>query len=303
MVKLCNGYEIPDICFGTDIVDYEVSPSKRIKIKAKNIVKKYMGKDVKKYNKDQGIVSCCRNSLKNGCKFFDTSRAYGGSERMLRECLKGLDRDKYFICTKLDNYSQIHNVAARNVLESSMEQLGIEYVDLYLLHWPVEGKFLEYWKQLEELYKDGRVKAIGVSNCKIHHLEDIKAIAEIMPMVNEVELHPLLSEIELRNYCRQRNIQIMAYTSTARLDFRLVNSRRMKLVCDQTGKSLSQIILRWHIQNGIIPIFNTSTVEHFKENMDVFGFELTENQMKIIDSMNINARTRYDSDNCEWECL
>ena len=95
----------------------------------------------------------------------------------------------------------------------------------------------------------------------------------------------------------------MAYTSTARLDFRLKASRRMQEVCKQTGKSLSQIILRWHIQNGVIPIFNTSTLEHLRDNMDVFDFQLTDNQMKIIDSVNINARTRYDSDNCEWDRL
>ena len=124
-----------------------------------------------------------------------------------------------------------------------------------------------------------------------------------MPMVNEVELHPLLSEAELRKYCKDNNIQLMAYTSTARLDFRLRASRRMQSVCNETGKNLSQIILRWHIQNGIIPIFNTSSVNHFRDNMNVFDFQLTEEQMRIIDSMNINARTRYDSDNCEWDRL
>ena len=124
-----------------------------------------------------------------------------------------------------------------------------------------------------------------------------------MPMIDEVELHPLLSETELRKYCKENRIQIMAYTSTARLDFRLKASRRMQEVCQQTGKSLSQIILRWHIQNGVIPIFNTSTIEHLKDNLDIFDFELTDYQMKIIDSVNINARTRYDSDNCEWDRL
>lgn len=95
----------------------------------------------------------------------------------------------------------------------------------------------------------------------------------------------------------------MAYSSTARLDFRLKASRRMEQVCIETGKSLSQIMLRWHIQNGIIPIFNTSTFNHFKDNINVFDFKLSDEQMKIIDSMNINARTRYDSDNCEWDRL
>lgn len=222
---------------------------------------------------------------------------------MLGDLLKGRDRESYYICTKLDNTAQLNNVSARDVLEESMKRLGVDYVDVYLLHWPVEDKYLDYWKQLEQLYKEGIVKSIGVSNCKIHHLEEIKKIAEIMPMINEVELHPLLSEIELRRYCEKNNIQIMAYTSTARLDFRLRASRRMEQVCQETGKSLSQIILRWHIQNGIIPIFNTSTITHFKDNVNVFDFELSDDQMRLIDSMNINARTRYDSDNCEWDRL
>ena len=241
--------------------------------------------------------------LKMDVFFFDTSRAYGGSERMLQDALKKEKREDYYICTKLNNAAQLQNIPARKVLEESLKQLGTDYVDLYLLHWPVAGKYLEYWKQLEELYKAGVVKAIGVSNCKIHHLEEIKKIAEIVPMVDEVELHPLLSEVELRKYCRNNGIQIMAYTSTARLDFRLKTSKRLNSVCKKYNKSISQVILRWHIQNNVIPIFNTSTISHFKDNMDVFDFELDDDSMKIIDSLNINARTRYDSDNCEWECL
>lgn len=300
---LSNGYKIPSICFGTDIVDYKLSFKERAKQEIKFAAKTILRKDTRKFKKDKGIIKCSIHSLENGCVFFDTSRAYGGSERMLQDALKGKKRDSYYICTKLNNSAQLRGIPARTVLKESMEQLGVDYIDVYLLHWPVEGKYLDYWKQLEELYKEGLVKAIGVSNCKVHHLEEIKNIAEIMPMVDEVELHPLLSELDLRRYCKENDIQIMAYSSTARLDFRLKASKRMAKVCRETGKSLSQIMLRWHIQNGIIPIFNTSTIDHFRDNMKVFDFELSDAQMKIIDSMNINARTRYDSDNCEWDKL
>lgn len=300
---LSNGYKIPDICFGTDIVDYKTTFAEKAEQEVKCIVKSVLGRNMSKYKKDKGIIECVNHSIENGCIFFDTSRAYGGSERMLQDALKEKKREDYYICTKLNNAAQLQNIPARRVLEESMKQLGTDYIDLYLLHWPVEGKYLEYWKQLEELYKVGLVKAIGVSNCKIHHLEEIKKIAEIVPMVDEVELHPLLSEVELRKYCSNNDIQIMAYTSTARLDFRLKNSKRLNSVCKKYNKSISQVILRWHIQNGVIPIFNTSTINHFKDNMDVFDFELDSDSMKIIDGLNINARTRYDSDNCEWECL
>ena len=250
-----------------------------------------------------GIIKCVKKSIENSVCFFDTSRAYGGSETMLKHSLKKKKRDQYFVCTKLANVDQLSGKSAKECLNESMEALGVDYVDLYLLHWPVDGCFLDYWKQLEDLYKEGLVKAIGVSNCKMHHLEEIRKIANIIPMVNEVEMHPLLSEKELLRYCKNNGIQIMAYTSTARLDFRLKNSRRMRTVCKETGKSLSQVILRWHIQNGVIPIFNTSSLEHFKCNSAVFDFELSRHQMEIIDSMNINSRTRYDSDNCEWDML
>ena len=300
---LSNGYKIPCICYGTDIVDYKSSRIDRAKQNIKFLIKSILRKDTRKFKKDKGIEKCVENSLENGCVFFDTSRVYGGSERMLQDSLKNIKRDNYYICTKLDNSAQLKGISARKVLEESMRQLGVDYIDVYLLHWPVEGKYLEYWKQLEELYKERKVRAIGVSNCKIHHLKEIERIAEIKPMIDEVELHPLLSETELRDYCKEKNIQIMAYTSTARLDFRLRASKRMEKVCKETGKTLSQIILRWHIQNGIIPIFNTSTIKHFKDNMDVFDFNLSNEQMKIIDSININARTRYDSDNCEWDRL
>lgn len=301
--ELVNGYQLPLICFGTDIVDYRSSLSGRFKQFSRYMIKKCLGKDTKKYKKDRGIITCCRHALEYNCNFFDTSRAYGGSEVMLGDALRKIKREDYYICTKLDNYSQLHDVPAKQVLIESMKQLGVDYVDVYLLHWPVEGKFLEYWKQMEQLYKEGLCKVIGVSNCKIHHLEKIKKIAEIMPMIDEVELHPLLSEVELRNYCKKNNIQIMAYTSTARLDFRLLASKRLQSVCVETHKSLSQVILRWHIQNGVIPIFNTASLSHLKNNMDVFNFVLSDEQMEMIDSININSRTRFDSDNCEWDRL
>ena len=303
---LANGYELPVICMGTDIIPENYFSSTTLRSQIKRSIRYidaiYNG-TVPSFRRNIGIINCAKKAIEKGCVFFDTSRAYGGSERMLYDSLRRYERNEYYICTKLSNYHQIRKISARDCLCESMERLGVNYVDLYLLHWPVESSYLDYWKQLENLYEEGMVKAIGVSNCKIHHLEDIKKIADIMPMVDEVELHPLLSEMELRKYCKDNNIQIMAYTSTARLDFRLRSSRRLEEICERHKKNLAQVILRWHIQNGIIPIFNTSSIEHLKENMSVFDFELNVDDMLTIESININARTRYDSDNCEWDRL
>ena len=303
--KLQNNYEIPSICFGTDIVSegyFDDDYIKQFLKRRKRWIEAHLDKS-NVYKRNMGIINCVEESIASGCNFFDTSRAYGGSEIMLGQALKNNKRSDFFVCTKLCNYDQLNGKPAEECLQESLKRLGLSYVDLYLLHWPVEGKYLSYWKELEALYKKGYVKAIGVSNCKIHHLEEIRKIAEITPMVNEIELHPLLTETEMRDYCKNNGIQIMAYTSTARLDFRLVKSRRMESVCIKHRKTLSQIILRWHIQNGIIPIFNTSSLTHLKSNLDVFDFELDDQDMQLIESMNINSRTRYDSDNCEWDRL
>lgn len=305
MIRLNNGYELPVICYGTDIVSEGFFDEDSIKqfLKQRKRQSESILNHSGNYKKSMGIIRCTNNALSYGCNFFDTSRAYGGAETMLRQALKGKKRDDYYICTKLRNYDQLQSKPAEECLKDSLERLGVSYVDLYLIHWPVEDRYLKYWQELEKIYEKGYAKAIGVSNCKVHHLEKIKSIANIMPMVNEIELHPLLTEIEMRDYCQKNQIQIMAYSSTARLDFRLVNSGRMERICKKYKKTLAQIILRWHIQNGIIPIFNTSSISHFIGNLNIFDFELDEEDVQVIEGMNINARTRYDSDNCEWDRL
>lgn len=304
-IKLSNGFQVPPICYGTDIIPeyfYDIScgPFLSDAIRFARAIKKG---DIQKYKKYKGICSCIEAGLKNEISFFDTSRAYGGSELMLSDKIKKHSRNNIILCTKLCNDHQLKGIPARDSLIESMKRLGVDYIDIYLLHWPVENRYLDYWKQLEDIYDEGLVKAIGVSNCKIHHLDKLLEFARVVPMINEVELHPLLSEVELRNYCNINNIQIMAYSCTARYDFRLRNSRRLDSVCKKHNKSLAQVIIRWHIQNGVIPVFNTSVVDHYKDNMDVFDFALSDEDMEKINSININSRTRYDSDNCEWDML
>ena len=178
----------------------------------------------------------------------------------------------------------------------------MDYIDLYLMHWPVEGHYIKSWKIMEQLYREGKCKAIGVCNFNIHHLEELRKNAEIIPMVNQVECHPLFTQNELRKYCKEHGIQIMAYTSTARMDERL---RKTCLVpiAKKYNKTLAQIILRWHQQIGNIPIVNSTKKYHMKQNIDINGFTLNQEEIDLILDININSRLRFDPDNCDFSQL
>lgn len=295
---LSNGVKIPDLCYGTSItsVKHDGSSFSLLKLKIKKFLKRG---NVSK--KDIALSDVIKTSMKHNCNMFDTSRAYGASEYILGKSLKAYDRNAYFIVTKLCNPDQFKKTV-REGLEKSLKELELEYVDLYLMHWPVDGYFLDSWKEMEKLYREGKCRAIGVCNCNIHHLEELSNIAEIMPMVNQIECHPLFTQEELRTYCNQRDIQIMAYTSTARMDARLKNTVLLP-ISKKYNKTISQVILKWHQQIGNIPIFNTTSVEHLIDNVSLDDFELSEDEIKNINSININSRLRYDPDNCDFTKL
>ncbi len=299
-VKLSNGLEIPKIGYGSAIVlTYMYGSTGKAGI-AKYWVRNWL-KNRSQYRKDKALKNVVNVAMKNGTTLIDTSRAYAGSEYILGKTLKNYPRDQYQICTKLCNGDQMSG-NIRQSLESSLKTLQVDYVDLYLMHWPVTETFLDSWKQMEELYKSGLCKAIGVCNCNIHHLEEIKKVAEIMPMVNQIECHPLFTQDELRAYCDENNIQVMAYTPTARMDDRL-RKTVLPVIAKKYHKTVAQIILRWHTQIGNVPIVNTSNAQHLMDNFNVFDFTLTEEEIKSITAININSRLRYDPDNCDFSQL
>lgn len=297
--KLRNNIPIPKICYGTGIT---LPIAKTLKQKLGRIK---MCFSIEKKNKLISSNSLCKvieKSYNLGCRCYDTSSAYVGSEERLGKALKKYERSNVFVITKLSNRDQ-RTIGAEKALKNSLSKLNMSYVDLYLLHWPQTGTWIDNWKVMEKLYKQGLCKAIGVCNCNIHHIEELKKYANILPMVNQIELHPLFTQKELVDYCNFNQIQVMAYTSTARGDFRIKTSRRMEEICNKYNKTRTQVILRWHIQNGIIPIFNTYSEKHLVENLNIFDFSIDDNDMSIISGMNINARTRYDPDNCEFDRL
>ena len=298
--NLYNGVSIPDLCYGTSIVYLyrygETNFARRANYWLKNCIK-----NRPQIKLDISAPKAIKSAMENDIRCFDTSRAYGGAEYVLGKVLKKYDRNKYFVITKLRNKDQFQG-NIREAFEKSLSELGMEYVDLYLMHWPVTDLYVKNWKVLEQLYDEGLCKAIGVCNCNIHHLKEIGATANIKPMVNQFECHPLFTQDELRNYCNENDIQVMAYTPTGRMDQRL-NKTVLVSIAQQYKKSVAQIILRWHQQIGNIPVVNSSNSKHVIENSEIYDFELNNDEINQILKININSRLRYDPDNCDFRKL
>jgi diketogulonate reductase-like aldo/keto reductase len=174
----------------------------------------------------------------------------------------------------------------------------LEYLDLYQIHWPVEGKFKDAWRALETLYKEGRVKAIGVSNFHIHHLEDLMNVAEIKPMVNQVEYHPRLTQKELHAFCKEQGIQLGAWSPL--MQGELLDNNELKEIANRHGKSVAQVILRWDLQNELVTIPKSTKEHRIIENSSIFDFELTQEDMTRIDALNQDHRVGTDPDNFDF---
>lgn len=257
------------------------------------------------------LIPCVRQAYKDGIFVFDSSRAYGGSEQRLAKALKDIPRENVFIITKIDDKSQFLG-KVEECFEKSLQQLNTDYVDLLLLHWPVDYPklgdarfdnstpvFARSWRTLEDIYKSGRAKAIGVANFNIAHLELLKKYASILPMANEFECHPLCIRKDLNDYCTLNNIQVFSYASLCAMDRRLINED-MKKIANSHHKSIAQIILKWHMQKGRIPIFGTSKPERIHEYSLLDDFLLSDEELSIIDSQNINYRAFPDSEHCDF---
>jgi len=238
---------------------------------------------------------------KNGARSIDTSPAYYNEDSigLILRHLKQHEIDPIQITTKLNNRSQVEGQVREGLL-SSMERLGVDKIDLYLMHWPYPEKFLDSWKQMESFYKEGLVKAIGVCNFHEHHLEKLLEIAEIIPVINQIEVHPLLSQNSLREYCKSKGIQVQAYSPIARMDLRLIEHPILVKLAKKYIKSVPQIILRWHIQSEIIVVSKSEKEIRIKENLDIFNFELLQDDMLLIDSINENYRTRFNPDTVDY---
>jgi diketogulonate reductase-like aldo/keto reductase len=254
-----------------------------------------LGLGVYKVEDGAVTVDTVKAALEAEYRLIDTAAIYQNEESVgqaLREA--GIPREDVFVTTKL--WNEFHGFdEALQAFQDSLDRLGLEYVDLFLIHWPMPrfGKFVETYKALEQLYEEERVRAIGVSNFEVEHLEQIIQSCSIVPAVNQVEIHPYLSQKELIAFCKRYDIQIQAWSPLMKGREALEDDTIVE-IANRHGKSPAQVILRWHLQNGVAVIPKSVTPSRIKENIQVFDFTLTKEEMAAIDALNRDERTGSD---------
>ncbi|MED1784928.1 aldo/keto reductase [Brevibacillus fortis] len=262
----------------------------------------WLGLGVFQVEEGQELELAVKTAIKHGYRSIDTAAIYKNEEgvgRGIRAGLQeaGITREDLFVTSKVWN-ADLGYESTLDAFETSLKKLGLEYLDLYLIHWPVEGKFKEAWRALETLYKKGLVKAIGVSNFHIHHVEELLKDAEIKPMVNQVEFHPRLSQDELRAYCKEQGIQFEAWSPL--MQGQLLGDPVLKGIAEKYEKSVAQVIIRWDLQNGVVTIPKSTKEHRIIENASVFDFELSKEDMEMIHALNQNLRVGPDPDNFDF---
>lgn len=239
-------------------------------------------------------------AIHTGYRMIDTASIYM-NETAVGTAIKnsGVDREDLFITSKL--WVQDHGYdKAKSAFQRTLDRLQLDYLDMYLLHWPF-GDFLGAWKALEELYHEGKIKAIGVCNFTVEKLEELKANSTVIPVVNQIELHPLFQQNELQVYNRENKIVTQPWSPLGNGNADLLNNSDLKTIADNYGKTVAQIILRWHLQEGFCVIPKSVTPSRIEENFNVFDFELSENEMNVVRSLNTDKRLFFDPKDPAWE--
>lgn len=237
-------------------------------------------------------------ALDIGYRSIDTAAVYHNEAEVGRAILaSAVPRREVFLTTKVWNTDQGYD-STLAAFDASLERLGTDYVDLYLVHWPVEGKFRETWRALEDLYDAGRTRAIGVSNFLVHHLEDLLEEAWVTPMVNQVEFHPRLQQPKLRAFCTEHAIRLQAWRPIMQGD--VLEIPELISLARERGKSPIQITLRWMIQKGVVAIPRSSKRSHIEQNAAIFDFEIGPDEMALIDEADLGLRTGEDPDSFDF---
>lgn len=258
----------------------------------------YLGLGVYLSKEGNEVENAVKWALETGYRHIDTASAYkneSGVGKAIRE--SQIPREEIFVTTKVWNSDQGYDSTLR-AFEKSVNTLGLNTLDLYLVHWPVKGKYKETWKALEELYKSGRVRAIGVSNFLQHHLEDLLGSATVVPMVNQMEFHPWLVQQPLLDFCAKQSICYQAWSPLMQGQINEVSE--IQKLAQKYKKTPVQLVLRWNLQKGVITIPKSSNRDRIRSNSDIFDFELLPKDMEYLDSLDRGHRFGPDPDNFDF---
>ncbi|MBY4602345.1 MULTISPECIES: glyoxal/methylglyoxal reductase [Bacillus] len=254
----------------------------------------WFGLGVYKVENGSEATESVKAAIKNGYRSIDTAAIYKNEEGVglgIKE--SGVAREELFITSKVWNEDQGYETTLA-AFEKSLERLQLDYLDLYLIHWPGKDKYKDTWRALEKLYKDGKIRAIGVSNFQVHHLEELLKDAEIKPMINQVEFHPRLTQKELRDYCKKQGIQLEAWSPL--MQGQLLDNEVLAQIAEKHNKSVAQVILRWDLQHEVVTIPKSIKEHRIIENADIFDFELSQEDMDKIDALNKDERVGPNPD-------
>ncbi|MCD8385593.1 MAG: aldo/keto reductase [Bacteroidales bacterium] len=303
--KLSNGVELPQIALGPAGIGYNPRPASLPQNRLLNLGYRAWRKFIIRPNERKEWINSVAYAFKEGYRLIDNSATYGNMDA-LKEAIdkSGLRREEIILTTRIDNRTQAKGEKAiRAELETSLKWLGTDYIDILQFHWPVPEHYLATWRVMEQLYREGKCRVIGVANCHEHHLRAIFDIAEIQPQINQIEVHPLFTQKPLIEFCKQNDIQVQSYTPIARFDDRLMRLPVLRRIAQAQNKTIVQVILRWHVQQGLLPVVRSKHPSRINENFEIFDFSLSPDEMDRIDAININARVRYDPDNCDFSIL
>ncbi|OAB35264.1 glyoxal reductase [Paenibacillus macquariensis subsp. defensor] len=255
----------------------------------------WLGLGVWKATDGNEVIHAVQTAITAGYRKIDTAAIYDneiGVGTAIRHC--GVPRTELFITTKLWNADQGYRQTLQ-AFHESLRKLGLDYLDLYLIHWPVKDKYQETWEAFLDLYELGKVRAIGVSNFQDYHLQELLNFSHIIPAVNQVELHPRLTQKPLLAYCKQHGIQLEAWSPLMRGQF--LDHPILINLSDLHAKSVAQIILRWNLQNNVVVIPKSVQEHRIIENLNIFDFELSTEDMAAIDTLNQDHRLGADPNN------
>lgn len=247
---------------------------------------------------DEDTAEVVKKGIITGYRLIDTAQIYGnetGTGLGIKEGLAatGLSREELFVTSKLWNNHLTYKETI-NTFEETLDRLALDYLDLYLIHWPGNNAFKESWQAMEDLYEAGKIKAIGVSNFEIHHLEDLLSYAKVVPVINQVELHPKLSQQALRDFCEKHNINIQAWSPL--MQGKLLTEPAIVEIAEKHQKTPAQVILRWDIQQDILLVVKSVHEQRMQSNAAVFDFELDDADMSRLNELNESLRSGPDTE-------